>query len=337
MNYTLGIFLNNTNSDLKYNTNLYNYKNLEKNFNYIVIIDLNNENSFKLRNEIIDYTENKIINYFMNNDYLKSSNNYIIDCILFILENINYSNFKYITFIDDNYIYCNDLNNYFNYFKLHDLDLCSYSDSTEILYHFQLYLFTINIRSIGILLQFLKKNNISDIYNFYKLFNKKMPFLKVAYLNENLYKNIFFNNNYIYEYYLVNNLLPIISIDHLLFLKDNFDIEIYIKIPSKFNFNIYKSTMNLDYNQEIYIQEHFLKDGQFKLVKYTDKNYNNTILPEFIREKLQECKLLDIFDIPIDFNIFIYRNHNKDLESLDEKNLIKHWINYGKYENRLYK
>jgi len=337
MSNTLGIFLNNTNSNIKYNTNLNNYKKLEKNFNLISIIDLNNDYSLKLREEIINTSENKIIGYFFNDSFLKLSNNYFIDVILFLLENINYNDFKYITFIDDNYIYCTELKEYFNYFINHDLDLCSFSDSTELLYHFQLYLFTINTRSINKLFSFLKNNNINDIYNFHKFFDKKMPFLKVAYLNENLNKNIFFNNDYIYEYYLVNNILPIIDINKLTYMQNNFKINVYTKIPSNFNINAYKNNMNLNNYDDEYIYDHFLKYGQFQLFKYTDKNYNNTILPDFIREKLEKCNLLNIFDIPFDFNIFIYHNSNKDLESFDEKQLLKHWINYGKNEDRIYK
>ena len=61
----------------------------------------------------------------------------------------NEDNIYHITFINDNYIYCSDLNEYFNYINTHDLDLCSYTDSTENIYHYQFYLFTIKITNLN--------------------------------------------------------------------------------------------------------------------------------------------------------------------------------------------
>jgi hypothetical protein len=336
----LGIFLNNTNSELKYKTNLNNYNNLKNNFNSVIICDIENDYSLKLKNNI----ENNTLKYFVNNNFINSNDN-IYNTMLYVLNNIDIDIFDYVTFINDNFIYCYDMKDFFNYFKIHDLDLCSYTDSTEVIYHYQLNFFSINTRNIDILNSFLEnlKNDILSKYNFHNLFNKKFPFLKIAYINENLNKNIFCNDT-IYEFYMNNNLLPIINIDRLISLKNNFKINIYLKIPNDFDLNIYKNEAKIldEYadkdEDETFIYNHFLKYGQFEIIKYknNNKNYNNAILPEFIRNKLKICKLLYLFDIPDDFNTSKYKILNNDLNNLNEAELIKHWVNYGKNENRKY-
>jgi hypothetical protein len=330
----LGIFLNNTNSELKYKTNLNNYNNLKNNFNSVVICDIENDNSLKLKNTI----ENNIFKYFINNNFINFNNN-IYDTILFALNNLDINNFDYITFISDEFIYCSELKDFFDYFKKHDLDLCSYTDSSEIIYHYQLNFFSIHTRNIDILINFLQnsKDDITSKYNFHNLFNKKFPFLKIGYIDENLYKNIFYNDN-IYEFYMNNNLLPIININRLISLKNNFKIDVHLKIPNDFDINIYKNGANISDKNETFIYNHFLKDGQFQIIKYknNNKNYNNTILPEFIRNKLEKYGLLYLFDIPYNFNTLTYKILNNDLNNLNEEELIKHWINYGKDENRKY-
>lgn len=325
----LGIFLNNTNSELKYQTNLNNYNNLKNNFNSVLICDIEHDYSLKLKNNI----QNNIFKYFIN------SINNIYDTILFALNNINIHIFDYITFINDEFIYCSDLKIFFDYFKKHNLDLCSYTDSSEMIYHYQLNFFSIHTRNISILINFLEnsKDDITYKYNFHNLFDKAYPFLKTAYIYENLNKNIFYNDN-VYEFYMNNNLLPIININRLINLKNNFKINVHLKIPNDFDFNIYKNKANILDKDETFIYNHFLKDGQFQIIKYknNNKNYNNTILPEFIRSKLEIYGLLYLFDIPNDFDTLTYKILNDDLNNLNEEELIKHWINYGKNENRKY-
>ena len=77
MSNNLGIFINNTNSEVKYNINIINYNNLKNNFQNIIIIDINNEYSEKLNSYIKDDNEKnnyniKIINYEMDNKYFKN-------------------------------------------------------------------------------------------------------------------------------------------------------------------------------------------------------------------------------------------------------------------------
>jgi hypothetical protein len=120
----LGVFINNTDSELKLKVNLHNFNVLKENFTQIIIIDLENAYSENLKNLV------KTQNHKLNNDYYKKDN--IISNISKIKSMIlEIKNIDYITFIDDNYIYINNLKNYFNYIKEHNYDFYSYSDSTD--------------------------------------------------------------------------------------------------------------------------------------------------------------------------------------------------------------
>ena len=52
MNKKLGVFLNNTENDRDYLINYNNYKNLKKNFDDIIVIDLNNNHSLNFKKKI---------------------------------------------------------------------------------------------------------------------------------------------------------------------------------------------------------------------------------------------------------------------------------------------
>ena len=198
----LGIFLNNTDSELKLSINLHNYNILKSNFNSVIINDIDNNFSQKLKNAI------NINNFSFNND--KSHFNKILS----IFSNINnYEQYDYITFIQDDYIYLNHLKEYFEYVMKHKLDFYSYTDSTENTYHFQLYLITINTNKIKIFLNFL--NNKSNLLNLHNIFETKMPFLKIAYNLNNNQKNIFYNEE-MYQNLFNLSLLQIIDLTKIL-------------------------------------------------------------------------------------------------------------------------
>jgi len=217
----LGIFFNNTNTDLKFDINLNNFNNLQKDFDNIIVVDINNDFSKKLRTKIIknkkedeydeEYHENtnifennsKIQKYFLDNLFLKKdSEDYNFKDIIHILGNINYINYNYITFINDDYIYCDNLTEYFKYVNNHNLDLYSYTDSTENKYHYQLYIFTISVEYIDNFINLVnsKKDYKKILFRLPTIFENKMPFLKTAFLNDNINNNIFYNSN-TYKYF----------------------------------------------------------------------------------------------------------------------------------------
>lgn len=340
MSNNLGIFLNNTNSEVKYNINIINYNNLKNNFQNIIVIDINNEYSEKLNSYIKDDNQKndyiiKIIKYEIDNKYLKDIfDDFESNKIMNILNDLTYIDYNYITFINDNYIYCGNLKDYFDYVNNHKLEFYSYTDSTENKYHFQLYLFSINSISVPKLLDLLNKNDNEILFKIPEIFLEKMPYLKIGYLKYNLENNIFFNNHIdIYKYLIENKLLPIININKLYLIKDNFKDTTMYTIPIDFDINVYKSAdlSHLD-NEEI--EKHFINHGQFEFRLYKK---NNFIYPDYIRVFLKQYDILNYFDVPDDFDLLKYRANNEDLKDLNFKRLIIHWVNYGYNEQRSYK
>lgn len=343
MKNNLGIFLFNTDSEIKLQINNNNFNKLKYNFNSIIIIDINNDFSINLKNNIVsdndknsDSDSNKIniYKYLLNNKFLNNDLEDInIDKILYVLNDLIYSNFHYITFINDNYIYCDNLKAYFEYIDNHNLEFYSYTDSTEHEYHFQLYLFSIYSKSLYKFIELIntEKNNI--LFKLISIFETKMPFLKIGYNNNNIGTNIFYNNK-MHECLVENNMLPIINIHKLFFSKNNFKYNIFTSIPDNFDINIYKSNNIqkdlLDYSDED-IYNHFLNYGQFEFRQYCKDYY---VLSKPLREKLTKCNLLHFFDVPNDFNIHIYREKNTDLHHLNINELLLHWIHYGNNEGR---
>ena len=330
----IGIFINNTNSEMKYSINLNNYNNLKDNFNSIIIVDEDNSFSTKLFNEI-DISSN-------NNIYLKHNSNtnildFDIEKIIFSIKERDLSEFKNITFISDNYIYLNNLEDYFNYINSRNIDLCSFTDSSEIEYHCQLYLFSINTKCIEIFKKFLKSeiNNHRFIYEFPKIFDKKIPFLKIAYLEDNLNKNIFHNND-LYKYFIINDILPIISLYVLKNYKDNFKYTIFDKIPDFFDITIYRKNEDLANFSDNFLYKHFLQYGQYEYRNYSNDDNINFILPSYIRQILEKNNLLYFFDINYGFNVYNYKKSYSDLTNLNEKEVIFHWIEYGIDEKKTF-
>jgi hypothetical protein len=419
MKNKLGIFLNNTNSKIKISVNINNYYKLKDNFDNIIILDINNIFSKKLKNiiskninlnnikniidndiiddniiddDIIDDNiinddiinddiinddiinddiinddminddkknndkkdifnkfektnrffnkdlifknkENKIYKYILNNHFKKNDfDDLATDSIINILNNLDYKIFDYITFINDNYIYCENLKDYFNYVNKHKLDFYSFTDSTEYTYHFQLYLFTIKSTSILKFKKFINTNVDNIVFKIHLLFEKSMPFLKIAYLKNNIDNNIFHNTKFFYEL-IKKKVLPIINLNMLFSIKNNYKYTFYQNIPEYFDIDIYKSNKDLLHYDNEQLYSHFLNYGQYEFRQFSNYNY---ILPKFIRNYLKEYNLLFFFDVPEDFNVFKYREYNSDLNNLNIRDLLIHWINYGYYEDRKY-
>ena len=341
---SLGIFLNNTNSEVKFKINLINYDNFITNFDHIIIIDTNNIYSENFKNLIMNESNEsnkKIIidKYELTNKFTENIEMDVnIEKILFALENINYSEFNYITIINDNYLYYKNTISYFNYVKDHDLDFYSMSDSSENKYHHQLYLFTIKSKFINKFINYINKNkyDISVQFNIHTIFKKSNVYLKLAYLENNKNCNIFYND-YLYEHFISNNVLPIININRLYLLKNNYEytFNIFSTIPKSFDIEVYRLYNDLKDFSDDDLKKHFLNYGQYEYRTYNRfNNYVNYILPVFIREQLKKLDLLNYFDIPDSFNLYYYKKFNKDLSHLNENELILHWLNYGVYENR---
>ena len=252
----LGIFFNKTDSDIKYYINLNNYNILKKYFNKIIIIDIDSQYSLKLKKvtniQILPNTYNIL-------DYKSIIKNLDINI---------YSDYKNIVFINDNNIYLNNFDDYFNY--INDIDICSYCDLYEN------DIFSIKVSSLS-------------LNNPYKL-----PFLKMSYLN--------INDERIYKYLIENNILSLISLEKLLFYKKTSHYKQYKHIfhkdiPEDFDINIYRSHNDLKKFSDDFLYKHFIEYGQYELRRYNNDNHKY-ILPFFIREKLKICNLLHFYDVP---------------------------------------
>ena len=337
MTNNLGIFLNNTDSEMSLEINNHNLTILNNTFSSIIIDDINNEYSKSLKEKI---KFNNIYKYKLNNNSIRKNNSDLyfnkIKYILNYLKDFDFNKYDYITFINDNYIYLNNLEDYIKYINQHNLDFYSYTDSSEFFYHHQMYIFSINSKSIY---NFIKYINNPDVKNteilkdINNMFDSKLSYLKVAFLPNNIEKNIFFNDE-LYERFITYDILPIINIEKLLYIKNNFKYTVYKSIPNNFDINIYRLNDDLKNYDDDKLYDHFLNYGQFEFREYSDNEY---MLPLYLRDKLNNYSLLKYFDVPNDFNIFKYRDNNKDLSSLSKKEYFMHWVNYGRNENRIYK
>jgi hypothetical protein len=340
MSKKLGLFINNTDSEIKIKTNFNNFEMLKKNFDVVIIIDNKNIFSLKLKNELT--LNNTIKNYYIINRELENNK---IDKILYVLERLNINDLYKIFFIDDSYIYCNDLNEYFEYDNKHNHDLCVYLDSNESKYSYELFLYSIKYSEIDKYKKLLideKDKKLGSIetdkninYKINEIFEKNLVFLKIAYILEN--KNIFIDNINFYRTLVNNNSLPILNIESLNKFKLNYKFNIRTEIPKDFDINTYKKYDDIkDFNNER-LFDHFLNDGQFETRIYNKNEDNNiSILPGFIRNQLKNCNLLYLFDIPDNFSLYKYKENYDDLKNLNEEKLILHWMDYGCKEDRNY-
>ena len=297
MSNNLGIFINNTDSYLKYNININNFDKLKNNFDKIIVIDIETEHSINLKDKIIH--DKNIYKYLLDNIFNKNieNNDFNYEKIKYVLKNINYQYFNYVTIISDNYIYSNHLNDYFNYVYNHNLDFYSFTDTTENDYNYQLYLFSFKSTYIIKIIEYFNNENDIDIIKnkFSSIFNTKMSFVKIAYLDHN-YKNDIFMNDKVYEYFLENNIIKDIYFD---------DIEsyyLYLTEENKINIGIYyaielwlryKTINYMDILENIPI-------NNFERIEYGKDPFKsiNNIVPIEYRSgniKIGFCKIKNLF------------------------------------------
>jgi hypothetical protein len=344
-----GIFINDTTDNIKLQTNINNINNLKDNFNSIIIIDSLNNYSKDFKNIVKNMFLNDdiLINIYLLNDIPYGK----IDKWQYALINIEMNKYDYLVFVDDNYIYCDKLLDYFYYLDNNDLNICSYNDSTNKEYHLDLYLFTISTSNIYEFNNFIikmkkptsEKINPKEIYNNilyntldYLSHDKNIPFLKIGNIDTNKNKNIFFTTDYLYQHLMETNELPIINIDAIKVEKTDDKFIIFDELPPDFDVNFYKdNNSDLSSYDDKFLEDHFLQFGQFENRKY--KDFDSIFYLEiFIRDKLKSCNLLQYFDFPDNFNIHNYKRLNPDLNHFNNNDLINHWFNYGIYENRKY-
>lgn len=337
MNKKLGVFLNNTENESDYIINYNNYKNLKKNFDDIIIIDLNNNYSLNLKKKI---EKNKDI----KQEHIIYHSKDFIEKIINIKEKI--TDYEIITFIEDKHIYISNLNDYFTHIMKSNYEFYCYTDSTESFYHMQLYIFSIKKNIINTFINtctlFLKNRKnfdaISYKLNYLKhiteLFINRSIFVKVAYLDNIVNKNILLIDNDFYYELFKNDILPIIDVNLLNKYMNNYNNNklTFNEIPATFNIDVYRQYEDLQNLNEDELKKHFLAHGQFEGRKY---KLNNYIQKDIMYKYLEKYNLLKYFDFPPNFDMYYYKKNNNDLKILNIYELKKHWFKFGVNEQRI--
>jgi len=337
----LCLIANHTCNNIKYNISLNNISLIKKYIKDIIIIDSKNESyaedlHFEFKDDI------KIINFLFteNNCY------YHFGKWIFALENINYKNYDYILFLNDSIILTENINDFLNYIKnvINNVNIYAYNDSNQIQYHYKSYCFLLNIYIINKFMNFFynRKNLIVDLDSLicnielylHTIDDNKDCFFKIS-NDYNMSKNIYYENEILYQYLLSKNIFGIIEIKKIYDIQKEYKITIYGNNIENFDYDFYKTYYddmnNLSDNE---LLNHFIEYGQYEGRRCN--NNCNTFLPDYYKEKLDTLKLLYFFDIPNDFDIYYYKKYNDDIKYFSHINTKLHYIEYGYYEGRIY-
>lgn len=161
-------------------------------------------------------SENNIKYFEIPNDKYIDFGKYI-----YLLGKVKYSCYHTIFFTNDSYIIHNPIRGFLNLAIKSPCDLYGYNDSSENIYHYQSYLFSVKRKGIAKFISlFLEHSdeikNIkdhADVIKFYELnlinaFESRDCFLKIANLPEQKGKNIFFKNDDLYMNLALRKILP---------------------------------------------------------------------------------------------------------------------------------
>lgn len=210
---TLVIIACHLDKEIKFLSLINNYNLLSNdNFDFIIVYS---------KNQIFN---NKLLNHkFENTKLIEMDNDYLFDFGKwnYIISTQNLTPYEYITFTNDSFYLKSPIPFYFNYVLTFKPDFFSYSSSSEYIYHYQTYLFTIKTEKINIFTSYIEthKKNVSNPQLLTKMeillgyeFQNKDCLVDLGNLDINNKKNIFFHNKVLYKYLYSNNILPIIKI-----------------------------------------------------------------------------------------------------------------------------
>ena len=199
------------------------------------------------------------------------------------------------------------------------------------------YLLSINYFAI------LKYKRIYDIYREYNYLSTKKETLDYDFFKE-YYNLSSLTNEDLLKYYLeegfelgmkdntnLSCLLPHFYREKL----EKLNILYFFDIPSDFDVYYYK-----EYNpdlKELSIMDtivHYIHYGIYENRCYNKNKINNA---HYVNYFYKNLNIKSTLLLPYDFNILFYKNNYNDLKLLPEENVISHYLNYGIYENRIYK
>ena len=337
----LVLFANHTNNKIKYNITLNNISFIKKYISNIIIIDSENEYYANLLKKDLE-SSNLVSNYF----YVKNDIFYDFGKWACALEKINYTDYDYILFLNDSIILTQAIEKYFYYIDnimSPDTNLYAYNDSTQIMYHYQSYLFLIKSSIVNNFLNFFenKKQYIHNLETLIKNVELNMcnidknhdVFIKIG--NEyNYEKNLYWHNEDLYKYLLTKDIFAIIKLKKIFDIQKEYKITIYGNSINNFDYVFYKEHYNLQKMSDQDALKHFIIYGQYE--GRNPNNNFNVMLPKYYREKLEDIGLLYLFDVPDDFDIYYYKKNNPDIENLSFIDIIYHYIHHGYFEGRIY-
>lgn len=152
------------------------------------------------------------------------------------LSQVDYSSYKNVLFTNDSFIITSSIDNYLQNMVMKHYDLYGFTDSTEITYHYQSYLFYTNVCHIDKLLDLFQDKydcvqSFQDVIMNYELplqaqfaNTNKDCYLKIGTLTNNQGKNVFFANDTLYKTLYDLQLLPIVKVKRLYFRNLSFPI-----------------------------------------------------------------------------------------------------------------
>jgi hypothetical protein len=138
----------------------------------------------------------------------------------------NFMNYKFVTFINDSFLIHNDITHFFEHTRYKNVDFYGYNDSTQVVPHYQSYLFSIKNTAIPKFIQMFhdkKKfiNSYMDAVYHYELqmfnyFPDHDCFLKIGNLPFHRGKNIFAQNDLLYIPLRNSGLLPFTKLKRII-------------------------------------------------------------------------------------------------------------------------
>jgi len=213
-----------TNTNVKYNAILNNITYLTFPNNDIVIVNsLNEKYSDKLK-KYIETTYHTDIKYIeIPNDKYIDVGKYIHALNIIQSDSAFNKDYEFVVLINDSVIIRKSISHFYNMIIKMDKELYAYNDSSEIKYHYQSYLYAIKYNVIHKLIDHFN-NHKHQIHGYDDVVSKIELelnniyrtncdcFLKIAKLPCNIYKNIYFHNDTLYNLLFNSGILPFTKI-----------------------------------------------------------------------------------------------------------------------------
>ena len=340
----LAIFSNHTNNLVKYNTSINNFRYIRDNVNGIVMIDSSDE---RYAHELKRFLENdtKINDYIL----IPNDNQFDVGKWVHALQHskINYSHYDYVLFINDSIMISHSITPFFTHLQLYtkNLNVYAYNDSTQVTYHYQSYLFFLHSTIIPKWIQHYqsRKHQINSLESvvtnieleLHNLDPQRDSYLKLGNYT-NIGKNIYWENDKLYRKLVTKNILCLIKVKRIYDYHREFRFRLHTLVPGDFDAdfyrNIYPDMATL--NDECCAQ-HYLNCGQHEGRRY--KDYTFCMLPEFYHMALNQHNLLPFCDVPRDFDVYYYKKFNTDIAPVSIEDSVRHFVEHGIYEDRIYK